>query len=237
VVTPFRDRRDAGRQLAARLQHYADRTEVVVLGLARGGVPVAHEVALALNAPLDVAVVRKLGVPGQEELAMGAIASGGARVINDELMSQWSIPAEDVARVEARERHELERRERLYRGDREPISQQQKTVLLVDDGLATGSTMRAAALAARTLGANRVIAAVPVAAPDVCARLVPAVDAAVCLIEPNPFWAVGIWFDDFRPTTDDDVRELLHEAAERQHSSPAAPTTRTAGGEANLCIG
>jgi erythromycin esterase-like protein/adenine/guanine phosphoribosyltransferase-like PRPP-binding protein len=225
VVTPFQDRRDAGRRLAARLQHYAGRSDVVVLGLARGGIPVAFEVALALKASLDVAVVRKLGVPGQEELAMGAIASGGARVINDELMSQWTIPAEDLDRVEARERQELERRERLYRGDREPIPLKNQTVLLVDDGLATGSTMRAAAVAARTFGANRVVAAAPVAAPDVCARLGPEVDASVCLMEPNPFWAVGIWFDDFRPTTDEEVRDLLREAAERPHASP--PTSNS----------
>jgi putative phosphoribosyl transferase len=224
VVTPFRNRQDAGRRLAARLQHYAGRPDVVVLGLSRGGIPVAFEVAFALNVPLDVAVVRKLGVPGQEELAMGAIASGGARVMNDELLSQWSIPAIDVDRIEAQERQELERRERLYRGDRAPIPLEDQTVLLVDDGLATGSTMRAAALSARAAGAKRVIAAVPVAAPDVCARLIPDVDASVCLMEPNPFWAVGIWFEDFRATTDDEVRELLREAGERPHASPPLST-------------
>jgi erythromycin esterase-like protein/predicted phosphoribosyltransferase len=190
--------------------------------LARGGLPVAFEVAQALALPLDVVVVRKLGVPGQEELAMGAIASGGARVLNDELMSQWTIPDADVQRVEARERRELERRERLYRGDRLPIPVDGRTVLLIDDGLATGSTMRAAAMYARKSGAKRVIAAVPVAAPEVCARLAPEVDAAICLAEPNPFWAVGIWFDDFRPTTDEEVRVLLQTASEGPHSNPGS---------------
>jgi erythromycin esterase-like protein/predicted phosphoribosyltransferase len=225
VVTPFQDRRDAGRRLAARLQHYAGRPDVVVLGLARGGVPVAFEVAQALGAPLDVAVVRKLGVPGQEELAMGAIASGGARVLNDELMSQWNIPDEDLRKVEERERRELERREQLYRGDRQPIALHDRTVLLVDDGLATGSTMRAAAHYVRATGAKRVIAAAPVAAPDVCDRLGSEVDAAICLMEPNPFWAVGIWFDDFRPTTDEEVRELLRKASERPGLDPHSHET------------
>jgi erythromycin esterase-like protein/predicted phosphoribosyltransferase len=222
VVVPFHDRRDAGRQLGRRLREYAGRPDVVVLGLARGGLPVAFEVAQALDLPLDVVLVRKLGVPGQEELAMGAIASGGARVLNDELMSQWTIPDADVRRVEARERRELERRERLYRGGRLPIPLEGRTVLLIDDGLATGSTMRAAAIYARKSGANRVVAAAPVAAPEVCARLTPEVDAAICLAEPNPFWAVGIWFDDFRPTSDEEVRVLLQKASEGPHSNPGS---------------
>lgn len=225
MVVPFRDRRDAGRRLSERLREYAGRADVVVLGLARGGLPVAFEVATELELPLDVAVVRKLGVPGQEELAMGAIAGGGARVLNDELMAQWPIPDADIRNIEARERREFERREGLYRGDRLPIPLSGRTVLLIDDGLATGSTMRAAAMAARTLGAKHVVAAVPIAAPEVRGRLTPEVDVAIFLAEPNPFWAVGIWYEDFRPTTDEEVRRLLQEASDRPRSNPMLPCT------------
>ena len=216
MVTPFQDRRDAGRRLAARLQHYAGRSDVVVLGLARGGVPVAFEVSQALRAPLDIAVVRKLGVPGQEELAMGAIASGGARVLNDELMSQWNIPDEDLREVEERERRELERRERLYRGDRQPIALHDRTVLLVDDGLATGSTMRAAIGAVRHDHPKTIVVAVPVAASDTCRRIQDEVDKIFCVRMPSDFSAVGQWYEDFSPTTDDEVRELLkHDTTRR----------------------
>lgn len=205
----FRDRTDAGRRLARQLGDYAGDTDVLVLGLPRGGVPVAYEVARALDAPLDVFLVRKLGVPGQEELAMGAIASGGIRVLNDRVLSFVDVTEEAIARVAAEEQRELERRERAYRGDRPVLDVGGATVILVDDGLATGSTMRAAALALRQQEPQRLVVAVPVAAAEVCDELRTEVDDLVCTMMPAPFHGVGMWYDDFSQTTDDDVRRLL----------------------------
>jgi putative phosphoribosyl transferase len=205
----FRDRHDAGRQLAARLERYADRDDVVVLALPRGGVPVAYEVAVELGAPLDVFLVRKLGLPGHEELAMGAIASGGVVVLNDDVVGGLGITPDVIDRVAARERRELERRELEYRDDRSPPDVRGKVVVLIDDGLATGSTMRAAIAALRRGGPGRIVVAVPVGPPDACAEFGNEADEAVCVLEPEPFYAVGAWYDDFTQTTDDEVRDLL----------------------------
>jgi predicted phosphoribosyltransferase len=210
----FRDRRDAGRQLAARLARYAGRADLLVLALPRGGVPVAYEVARALHAPLDVFVVRKLGVPGREELAMGALASGGVRVLNQEVVHALQIPEEVIDEVTAAEQAELERRERAYRDDRPPPEVHGRTVFIVDDGLATGSTMHAAVAALRQLDPARIIVAVPVAAPEACADFEGEADETVCAETPQPFYAVGLWYGDFSQTTDDEVHELLERAAE-----------------------
>jgi predicted phosphoribosyltransferase len=218
----FRDRFDAGRHLAARLRHYAGRPDVVVLALPRGGVPVGYEVARALGASLDVFVVRKLGVPGHEELAMGAIASGGVRVLNKEVLRELPISDEDLDAVSAREQLELSRREEEYRGARPPADVRGKTVILVDDGLATGSTMRAAVAALRRLGPARIVVAVPVGARSTCAELAREADEAVCAEEPEPFHAVGLWYYDFAQTSDDEVRDLLAQAAETMAASRAA---------------
>jgi putative phosphoribosyl transferase len=209
----FQDRHDAGRQLAAQLSHYAGRNDVIVLGLPRGGVPVAFEVAEALGAPLDVFLVRKLGVPGQEELAMGAIASGNIRVFNERVIEMLQPSEETIQRVTARERQELERREREYRGGRGPLEVHGKTVILVDDGLATGSTMRAAVAAVRKLGPSRVVVAVPVGAASTCEEFEGEADETICAKEPDPFYAVGVWYEDFSETSDDEVRDLLNGAA------------------------
>jgi putative phosphoribosyl transferase len=217
----FPDRRSAGRLLAARLEAYTRRSDVVVLGLPRGGIPVAFEVASALNAPLDVFVVRKLGVPFQPELAMGAIASGGVQVLNDEIVAMASITPEMVARAVSIEEHEIARRERLYRDGRPLLALTGKIVILVDDGLATGSTMKAAVEAVKRLQPARVIVAVPVAASESCRSLAQAVDDVICLQTPVPFSAVGLWYEDFSPTTDDEVRELLEQAS----FGPARPST------------
>jgi putative phosphoribosyl transferase len=208
----FKDRSDAGRQLAATLSHYAGRDDVLVLALPRGGVPVGYEVAEALGAPLDVFLVRKLGTPGHEELAMGAIASGGVRVLNDRVIRAIRPSEEVIARVEALERRELERREKEYRGGRPPLDVRGKTVILVDDGLATGSTMRAAVDALRRLDPAWVVVAVPVGAAETCDEFEGEADEAICAQEPEPFHAVGVWYDDFTQTTDDEVRELLDRA-------------------------
>jgi putative phosphoribosyl transferase len=205
----FRDRAHAGRVLAERLRSYAGREDVLVLGLPRGGVPVAFEVARKLGARLDVLVVRKLGLPGQEELAMGAIASGGVRVVNEALVRELALDEEAIARAAATESRELERRERLLRGERGPVEVRGRIVLLVDDGLATGSTMRAAAFAMRDQDPRRLVVAVPVAAARTCDELRDEVDEVVCAITPEPFQAVGSWYDDFAATTDEEVRELL----------------------------
>jgi predicted phosphoribosyltransferase len=205
----FRDRRDAGRQLAARLQAYAGRADLVVLALPRGGVPVAYEVAVALGAPLDVFVVRKLGVPGHEELAMGAVASGGVQVLNERVLSYAGIDREELSKVVDRERREIERRERAYRGDSPPIDVTGKVVVLVDDGLATGSTMRAAVDAVRRQRPARLVVAVPAGAAETCDELARHVDEVVCVAAPVSFLAVGQWYDDFTQTTDDEVRRLL----------------------------
>jgi predicted phosphoribosyltransferase len=211
----FRDRREAGRVLATKLSAYANRPDVLVLALPRGGVPVGYEVARALDAPLDVFLVRKLGIPGQDELAMGAIATGGVRVLNDQLLSAVQIPDEIIDAVAAREQRELARRERLYRGDRPPPDVRGKTVILVDDGLATGSTMLAAIRALRQQQPARIVVAVPIAAPETCDQLRSQVDDIVCAITPEPFLAVGTWYQDFSQTTDDEVRDLLARSAEQ----------------------
>lgn len=209
----FSDRTDAGKQLALRLKEYADRPDVLVLALPRGGVPVAYEVAKALSAQLDLFLVRKLGVPGHEELAMGAIATGGIRVMNEDVVQYLRIPGEVIDSVAAQEQKELERRELLYRGDRPAADVRGKTVILVDDGLATGSTMRAAAAALRQQEPAKTIVAVPVAALQTCDEFRSEVDEVVCAITPEPFHAVGLWYEDFSQTTDEEVRLLLERAA------------------------
>ena len=206
---PFADRAEAGELLAERLTAYRDRDDVVVLALPRGGVPVAREVARALGVRLDVYVVRKLGVPGHEELAMGAIATGGVRLLNHDVIDALGIPMNVIDAVAAREQQELARREQAYRGDRGPIALTNKTVILVDDGLATGATMRAAVMAARQQQPARVIVAVPVGAVSTCADLAAEADDVVCVRTPDPFVAVGLWYRDFTPTTDHEVRSLL----------------------------
>jgi putative phosphoribosyl transferase len=211
----FHDRHDAGRQLARALDRYTQHDNIVVLGLPRGGVPVAYEVARALDAPLDVFLVRKLGTPGHEELAMGAIASGGIRVVNEQVRSMLHVTDDAIARVAAREQEELERRERAYRGDAPAPDLRGRTVIVVDDGLATGSTMRAAAQALRAHDPRWLVIAVPVAAPETCNELRDIVDDIVCVHTPERFQAVGLWYDDFSQTSDDEVRALLHE--QRSH--------------------
>lgn len=214
----FVDRREAGRVLATRLREFAGR-DVVVLGLPRGGIPVAYEIAVALGAPLDVFVVRKLGLPGHRELAMGAIASGGVRVVHDELVRQLRLPDTVIDSVAREEQSELERRERAYRGARPPVALEGRTVILVDDGLATGSTMRAAVLAVRRLLPAEIVVAVPVGARETCLALSELADEVVCAETPEPFTAVGLWYQDFDQTTDEEVRRLLS-------ASPAAADAR-----------
>lgn len=214
IPRPLYDRADAGRQLAAKLSVYAGRQDLLVLGLPRGGVPVAYEIARALRAPLDIFVVRKLGVPGYEELALGAIASGGVRLLNDEIVHNLAISDDDIEAIVAREQKEIERRERAYRGDRPPVDVQGKTVLLVDDGVATGATLRAAVAALRVRKPAQIIAAVGVAPVETCVTLAAEVEELVCLLKPDPFWAMGLWFADFSPTTDEEVRRLLAQAAD-----------------------
>jgi putative phosphoribosyl transferase len=209
---PFRDRAEAGCRLAEQLAHYANRPDVLVLALPRGGVPVAFEVARALHAPLDVFTVRKLGVPGHEELAMGAIATGGVRLLNQDVVESLGIPAGAVDAVTAIEERELHRRERDYRGDRGPLAVTGRTVILVDDGLATGSTMRAAVAALAQQEPARIVVAVPIAAADSCEELAAHADEVVCVVTPEPFFAVGLWYEDFSPTSDEEVRELLARA-------------------------
>jgi putative phosphoribosyl transferase len=222
----FRDRREAGRILACRLAEYANRPDVLVYGLPRGGVAVAYEVAQALRVPLDVFLVRKLGVPGHEEFAMGAVASGGVRVLNRDVIGALQIPEAVVEQLIAREERELERRERAYRGDRPAPDLRGKTVILVDDGLATGSTMLAAVTALRQRQRVQVVVAVPVGSPETCDALSPHVDEIVCSVTPDPLYAVGLWYDDFSQATDDEVRELLAEAARHQAArSPSEDTS------------
>jgi putative phosphoribosyl transferase len=209
----FGDRTEAGRLLAAKLAKYADKPDVLVLALPRGGVPVGHEVSRALHAPMDVFIVRKLGVPGHEEFAMGAVASGGVRVLNEQVVNALGIPDYVIEAVAAWEQRELERRERLYRGNRPPPEVRGKTVILIDDGLATGSTMLAAVQALRKLGPAKIVVGVPVASPDTCELLKSEVDEIVCAATPEPFYAVGLWYRDFSQTTDEEVRELLERTA------------------------
>ena len=212
----FRDRTDAGKQLAARLGEYANHPDVLVLALPRGGVPVAFEVAEALGAPLDIFLVRKLGVPGHEELAMGAIATGGVRVLNEDVVRYLKIPGEVIDAVAIKEQRELERRERAYRGDRPAPEVRGRTVILVDDGLATGSTMRAAATALRKQQPASIIVAVPVSAPQTCDEFRDEVDEIVCAVTPEPFHAVGLWYHDFSQTTDEEVHDLLERSQHNQ---------------------
>jgi putative phosphoribosyl transferase len=208
--------------LASRLEQYADRPDVVVLGLPRGGVPVAYEVASALRVPLDVFLVRKLGIPGFEELAMGAIASGGVCVLNADLVDYLQLSSDVIDAAARRERQVLERREHLYRGARPPLDVTDKTVIVIDDGLATGSTMRAAVEALREQGPRRIVVAVPIAAPATCDELSTQVDEVICAATPEPFYAVGMWYDDFSATSDDDVRELLARAGHHREEPAGA---------------
>lgn len=206
----FADRREAGIALARRLGEYSGRSDVVVLGLPRGGVPVAREVARFVGAPLDVFLVRKLGVPGHRELAMGAIASGGVRVLNDDVVQWYGIPPAVIEAAANEELVELARRELTYREGRPPVAVRDRVVLLIDDGLATGSTMKAAVHAVRAHAPSRVVVAVPVGARSTCRELEEMADAVVCARTPEPFSAVGQWYVDFSQTTDDEVRQLLH---------------------------
>jgi predicted phosphoribosyltransferase len=217
----FRDRFDAGRRLAAELSEYADRPDVLILALPRGGVPVAFEVARALHAPLDVFLVRKLGFPGHEELAMGAIATGGVRILDGEVLRMFNVPLDIVERVTEKERRELERREQQYREGRPAPQVEGHTVILIDDGLATGSTMRAAVAALRKEGARKIVVAVPVAPVETCESLREEVDEIICAVTPEPFRAVGLWYADFSQVTDEEVRELLARAA-REIPAPAS---------------
>jgi putative phosphoribosyl transferase len=210
----YRNRIDAGKQLAARLGEYADRDDVLVLALPRGGVPVAFEVAKALQAPLDVFLVRKLGVPGHEELAMGAIATGGVRVLNDDVVNYLRIPDDEIDAVAELELKELERREQAYRGKRAEPEVRGKTVILVDDGLATGSTMRAAAVALREQNPAKIVVAVPVSAAQTCDEYRMGVDEIVCAKTPEPFMGVGMWYRDFSQTTDEEVSDLLERSTQ-----------------------
>lgn len=205
----FRDRSEAGRLLAEKLAQYAVLQDVLVLALPRGGVPVGYEVARALGAPLDVFLVRKLGVPGQEELAMGAVATGDVRVLNEQVIRALQIPDYVIGAVAKWELQELARRERVYRGKRPPPDVHRRKVILVDDGLATGATMHAAVEALRQQQPARIVVAVPTASPETCEELRAEVDEVVCAITPEPFYAVGLWYEDFSQTTDEEVRELL----------------------------
>jgi predicted phosphoribosyltransferase len=217
----FEDRFEAGRALASRLTEFARRSEVVVLALPRGGVPVGYEVAKALGAPLDVFVVRKLGTPGQEELAMGALAPGGITVLNREVIQALGISLQTIDTVVAGEQQELERREREYRDGRPSVEVEGRTAILVDDGLATGSSMRVAAKALRKRSAAQIVVAVPVSSPITCADFETEVDKIVCAATPEPFWAVGQWYRNFSQITDSEVRDLLERAATPTHPRAA----------------
>lgn len=218
----FHDRRDAGRQLAVALREYAHQADVIVLGLPRGGVPVADEVAAALDAPLDVLVVRKLGVPGHEELAMGALASGGVHVFNHDIIRQFGISQVSLDRVTELESAEMARREEVFRGNAPFPDVTGRTVILVDDGLATGATMSAAVVAILSMHPARVVVAVPVASRDAMRQFTHASDECVSVIVPEPFHGVGLWYDDFTQTTDREVRQILAAARHRE----VAPVSR-----------
>lgn len=210
----FQNRREAGKRLAGLLHDYAGLQDVLVLGLPRGGVPVAYEVAQALHAPLDVFVVRKLGVPGQEELAFGAIATGGVRILNPAVMEHARITNEELETTTAAEAKELKRREQAFRGDRSAPQIRGRTVILIDDGLATGATMRAAVMALRQQQPARIVVGVPAASPETCAEFQDEVDDIVCAVTPDPFYSVGSWYDDFTQTTDEEVHALLERVSE-----------------------
>lgn len=216
----FRDRTEAGQQLAAKLGAYAHRPDVLVLALPRGGAPVAYEVARALGAPLDIMIVRKLGVPYEPELAMGAIATGGVRVLNTDIIGSLDIPADTVDAVTAEERRELERRERAYRGDRPPPIIRGRTVILVDDGIATGATVRAAVAALRQQQPARIVIAAPVAAAVTCDELRPLVDDLVCVLTPDALFGIGYWYDQFPQLSDDELRALLARAWQAGDGEP-----------------
>jgi len=210
MAVRYRNRTEAGRRLATELRDYAGRPDVLILALPRGGVPVGYEVASALRAPLDVFIVRKLGVPAHPELAMGAIATGGIRVVDRTVMESFGVTEAELAAVAAAEGQELDRRERRYRAGRPAPDVAGKTLILVDDGLATGSSMRAAVAALRAQGPARIVVAVPVAARSTCDQLRAEVDEVVCAVAPEPFYAVSTWYEDFEQTTDDQVRDLLN---------------------------
>jgi putative phosphoribosyl transferase len=209
MTTRFRNRTEAGKLLASHLAEYANRPDVLVLALPRGGVPVAYEVAKALNLPWDICLVRKLGVPAHKELAMGAIASDGVRVLNYDVVSWLNISSKTIDEVAARELRELQRRDHAYRGNRPSPDVKNRTIILVDDGLATGSTMRVAITVLRQEQPQSIIVAVPVAPQSICKELQAEVDKVVCLRTPEPFYAIGLWYENFSQTTDDEVRELL----------------------------
>ena len=211
-MTPFKDRRDAGRKLAQKLSAYARGQDTLILALPRGGVPVAYEVALTLNVPMDIFIVRKLGLPGREELAIGAIASGGIRVLNSDVIRMLSIPEEVINFVARRELQELQRRERLYRGNRPSPEVRDRTVVIIDDGLATGASMRAAVAGVRAQYPTRLVVAVPAAAAETCDAFRSEVEEVVCAITPEPFYGVSRWYEDFSQVTDEEVRTLLEEA-------------------------
>lgn len=215
----FENRVQAGQQLAKKLGAYAGRTDVVVLGIPRGGVPVAFEIARALRAPLDIFLSRKLGVPGQEELAFGALASGGVRVLDRDLIRELNLSKEEIDRIAETVKKELERRERVYRGDRPPIKIEGKVTLLIDDGIATGSSMRAGIKALRQMKPSRLVVAVPVAPLHTCKRMKSEVDEFVCVYTPELFYAIGQFYEDFSQISDEEVTELLHRAAQSVNSS------------------
>jgi putative phosphoribosyl transferase len=219
----FQDRRDAGRKLAPKLTKYANQPDVVVLGLPRGGVPVAYEVAKALNAPLDIFLVRKLGVPGHEELAMGAIASGGVRVLNETVVRAFQMPESTIDAVAYEEQQELERRERIYRNGCPALDLANRTAILVDDGLATGASMAAAVTGLRAHHPAYIVVAVPTAAPETCESFETIADDIVCAETPKLFLGVGMWYADFSQTTDEEVRELLTRAASEQRLGTLGP--------------
>jgi predicted phosphoribosyltransferase len=211
----FLNRHEAGKVLAKRLLKYADRSDVIILALPRGGVPIAYEVALALKAPLDVMIVRKLGLPGREELAIGAIASGGVQILNQDIVQMLGINAATISSVLEQELQELKRREENYRGSRPPPELMDRTVIVVDDGLATGASMRAAVMGLRAQSPDRIVVAVPAAAPQAIELLEPKVDEIVCVISPDPFEGVGKWYKDFAQMTDEEVKSLLEDANRR----------------------
>jgi putative phosphoribosyl transferase len=215
---PYPDRTAAGKTLAEQLRHYKDTRDLLVLGLPRGGVPVAYEVAQALGAPLDVFVVRKIGVPGHEELAMGALASGGIRVLNDDVVRQLAPSENVIEELTREEQKEVEQREQRYRGEHASPRITGRTIILIDDGLATGATMRAACAAVRQQQPARVVIAVPVAAPQVCDEMQQEADEVVCAMMPPSLGGIGGWYVDFRQTTDDEVRQLLNQAAREQRA-------------------
>jgi putative phosphoribosyl transferase len=223
--TRFRDRTEAGHLLAIRLKDYANRPDVIVLGLPRGGVPVAFEVAKALNLPLDICLVRKLGVPGHKELAMGAIATGGVRVLNHDVLKWLNISDKTIDEVAAKELKELRRRDRIYRGDRPQLDIRDRTVILIDDGLATGATMKAAIAVLKLQQPKQIIVAIPVAPLEARNALRAEVDKVVCLATPEPFYAIGLWYEDFTQTTDEEVRELLANCFARYSPEVTAGST------------